>query len=282
MAVRLAAPRRGDPRRGRSASSTPASAAGRSTASPTRPRPARASTGSARACSAAAPITGAASRCASGPTTSGGAASTASATTGRSPTTTSSPTTTRSTGWSASSDRTKGCPNEPDGIFLPPPRPRCYELLIKQAADELKITCIPSRLSILTQPHNGRPACHYCGQCGRGCAIHSNFSSPSVLLPPALATGRLTIVTRAMAREVTTDDDGPGDRRRLHRHSDRPREPRARAHRGAGGERVRVGAPAAQLEVVALPERPGQLERRGRPLPDRHHRHRRVAASSRS
>ena len=25
------------------------------------------------------------------------------------------------------------CPNEPDGIFLPPPKPRCYELLIKQA-----------------------------------------------------------------------------------------------------------------------------------------------------
>ena len=48
------------------------------------------STGSARACSAAAPTTGAASRCASVPTTSGARASTASATTGRSPTTTSS------------------------------------------------------------------------------------------------------------------------------------------------------------------------------------------------
>jgi choline dehydrogenase-like flavoprotein len=102
----------------------------------------------------------------------------------------------------------EGLPNEPDGIFLPPPRPRCYELLIKQAADALQITCIPSRLSILTQPHNGRKACHYCGQCGRGCAIHANFSSPSVLLPPALATGRLTLVTRAMAREVTSDETG--------------------------------------------------------------------------
>lgn len=102
----------------------------------------------------------------------------------------------------------EGLPNEPDGHFLPPPRPRCHELLIKQAADALKITCIPSRLSILTRPHNGRKACHYCGQCGRGCAIHANFSSPSVLLPPALATGRLTLVTRAMAREVTTDEAG--------------------------------------------------------------------------
>jgi choline dehydrogenase-like flavoprotein len=99
-------------------------------------------------------------------------------------------------------------PNEPDGIFMPPPRPRCYELLIKQACNGLSIPCIPSRMSILTQPLNGRPACHYCGQCGRGCATHSNFSSPSVLLPPALATGRLRIITRAMAREVTTDREG--------------------------------------------------------------------------
>jgi choline dehydrogenase-like flavoprotein len=99
-------------------------------------------------------------------------------------------------------------PNEPDGIFQPPPRPRCYELLIKAAADRLKITCIPQRLSILTRPLNGRPACHYCGQCGRGCASHANFSSPSVLIPPALATGRLTIITNAMAREVTTDESG--------------------------------------------------------------------------
>src|SRR5262245_32332158 len=102
----------------------------------------------------------------------------------------------------------EGLPNEPDGVFQPPPKPRCYELLIKQAADRLKITCIPSRMSVLTRPLNGRPACHYCGQCGRGCATHSNFSSPSVLLPPALATGRLKIVAGAMAREVVTDASG--------------------------------------------------------------------------
>src|SRR6266404_2468129 len=100
----------------------------------------------------------------------------------------------------------EGIPNEPDGVFQPPPKPRCYELLIKQAADKLQITCIPNRLSILTQPLNGRPACHYCGQCGRGCATHANFSSPSVLLPPALATGKLRIITNAMAREVLADE----------------------------------------------------------------------------
>jgi len=102
----------------------------------------------------------------------------------------------------------EGLPNDPDGVFLPPPQPRCYELLVKKACDALAVRCIPSRLSIITRAHNGRPACHYCGQCGRGCSTHSNFSTPSVLLPPALKTGRLKIVTGAMAREVTTDAEG--------------------------------------------------------------------------
>jgi choline dehydrogenase-like flavoprotein len=102
----------------------------------------------------------------------------------------------------------RNLPNEPDGIFMPPPKPRCYELAIQQASERLKIPCVPSRLSILTQPLNGRAQCHYCGQCGRGCSTHSNFSSTSVLLPPAMATGRMTLVTGAMAREVTTDESG--------------------------------------------------------------------------
>lgn len=101
-----------------------------------------------------------------------------------------------------------GLHNEPDGIFQPPPAPRAHELLIKRACDRMQIPVVPSRLSILTQPLNGRPACHYCGQCGRGCATHSNFSSVSVMLPPALQTGRLTIVPNAMAREVTVGADG--------------------------------------------------------------------------
>lgn len=102
----------------------------------------------------------------------------------------------------------EGIYNEPDGIFQPPPKPRCYELMIQKACGKLKIPCIPSRKSILTRPLNGRAACHFCGQCGRGCASHSNFSSPSVLLPPAQKTGRLTIINHAMAREVTVGRDG--------------------------------------------------------------------------
>jgi choline dehydrogenase-like flavoprotein len=101
-----------------------------------------------------------------------------------------------------------GLHNEPDGIFQPPPKPRGYELLIRQACETLSIPCVPSRMSILTQPLHGRASCHYCGQCNRGCATHSNFSSPSVLLAPAEKTGRLRVVPHAMAREVLSNNEG--------------------------------------------------------------------------
>src|SRR5712691_10742977 len=99
-------------------------------------------------------------------------------------------------------------PNEPNGIFLPPPRPRCYELFVKDACDRLHVTCIPARLSILTRPLNGRAACHYCGQCNRGCKVNANFTATNVLIAPALATGKLTLLTNAMAREVLVDTGG--------------------------------------------------------------------------
>ncbi|HEX6575948.1 MAG TPA: GMC family oxidoreductase [Gemmatimonadaceae bacterium] len=102
----------------------------------------------------------------------------------------------------------EGIHNEPDGLFQPPPAPRCYELLIKKASDKLNITCIPARRSVITKPINGRAACHYCGQCGRGCSVKANFSSPDVLIAPALATGKLTLMTNAMVREVTLGPDG--------------------------------------------------------------------------
>ena len=99
-------------------------------------------------------------------------------------------------------------PSAPDGIFLPPPKPRCTEIFIKRACDKIGVTCIPSRMAIITQEHNGRPACHYCGQCGRGCIPASNFSSSQVMIPPAKKTGRLTLITNAMARELIVGKSG--------------------------------------------------------------------------
>jgi choline dehydrogenase-like flavoprotein len=99
-------------------------------------------------------------------------------------------------------------PNHPGGKFQPPPRPRCYELYVKQAADRLGVTCIPARLSVITQRLGNRAPCHYCGQCNRGCMTNSNFSAPNVLLIPAQRTHGLRIVTNAMAREVTVNAQG--------------------------------------------------------------------------
>jgi choline dehydrogenase-like flavoprotein len=96
----------------------------------------------------------------------------------------------------------------PDGIFLPPPKPRCTETIVKKACDKLNITCIPSRLAVITQAHNGRSPCHYCGQCGRGCVSASNFSSSQVMIPYAQKTGRFTLITNAMAREIVIGKDG--------------------------------------------------------------------------
>jgi choline dehydrogenase-like flavoprotein len=96
----------------------------------------------------------------------------------------------------------------PDGVFLPPPKPRCTETLVKKACDHLNITCIPSRMAVITKPVNGRAPCHYCAQCGRGCISASNFSSSQVMIPPAHATGRFTLIPNAMAREVIVGKDG--------------------------------------------------------------------------
>jgi choline dehydrogenase-like flavoprotein len=99
-------------------------------------------------------------------------------------------------------------PSAPDGVFLPPPKPRCTEIFIKRACDKIGVTCVPSRMAIITQEHNGRAACHYCGQCGRGCIPASNFSSSQVMIPPAKKTGRLTMITEAMARELMVGKSG--------------------------------------------------------------------------
>jgi glucoside 3-dehydrogenase (cytochrome c) catalytic subunit len=97
-------------------------------------------------------------------------------------------------------------PQLPDGRFLPPMPMTCGELLLRDAARrKFGRTVTIGRQANLTAPHNGRPPCHYCGPCERGCITHSYFSSPSVTLPAAQATGRLTLVTDAVVSQVTTD-----------------------------------------------------------------------------
>jgi len=102
-------------------------------------------------------------------------------------------------------------PSAPDGVFQPPPKPRCTELFVKRACDKVNVLCVPSRMAIITKPLNGRPPCHYCGQCGRGCISASNFSSSQVMIPRAQDTGKFTLITGAMAREILVDKTGKAE-----------------------------------------------------------------------
>ena len=106
----------------------------------------------------------------------------------------------------------EGLENDPDGIFLPPPKPRLHELFIKRAAEQAQVRVIPSRLSILTKKIKStteRNACFFCGQCNRNCSMaKADFSSPNVLVYPAIATGNVEVIANAMAREVLTNNEG--------------------------------------------------------------------------
>ena len=102
----------------------------------------------------------------------------------------------------------EGIRSAPDGKFHTPPPPKVHELLIKSSCEKLGIPCIPNRRAVITKNHNGRAACHYCGQCGRGCQTASAYSSSQVQVFPAMKTGKLKLFTDAMVREVTTDSSG--------------------------------------------------------------------------
>nr|WP_292970976.1 GMC family oxidoreductase [Mucilaginibacter sp.] len=101
--------------------------------------------------------------------------------------------------------------SEPDGIFLPPPKPRLNELFIKQGATKAGVKVITGRGSVLTEAlkdNKDRGACFFCGQCGRSCKVYGDFSASSCLVIPALKTGNLKLITNAMVREVLTDKEG--------------------------------------------------------------------------
>ena len=106
----------------------------------------------------------------------------------------------------------EGLENDPDGFFLPPPKPRLHELFIKKAAETSGVKVIPSRLSILTkkiESTTDRGECFFCGQCNRNCSMaKADFSSPNVLIYPAMKTGKVDVISDAMAREVITNNEG--------------------------------------------------------------------------
>lgn len=99
-------------------------------------------------------------------------------------------------------------PPSPEGVLQPPPTPRVPELLIAAAAKKLGIPAVPMHRAVLTRPKDNRAACFYATPCGHGCSIGAAFQTTTSLIPMAKATGLLTVLTNAMVREVTTNDQG--------------------------------------------------------------------------
>ncbi|MEQ9264575.1 MAG: GMC family oxidoreductase [Balneolaceae bacterium] len=104
----------------------------------------------------------------------------------------------------------EGIHNEPDGFFLPAPKPRLHELYYIKGARKANIPVIPSRLSILTKRINeDRGVCFYCNQCNRSCQVYADFSAGSCLIFPAQKSGgNVDLYVNSMAREVLVNKDG--------------------------------------------------------------------------
>ena len=105
------------------------------------------------------------------------------------------------------SGQAEGLPQLPDGKFLPPMQMTCVEKDVRAALakkfDDRIMTI--GRSAVLTQVHNGRAACHYCGVCHRGCITGSYFSSISSTLPAAQKTGRLTLRPYSVVHSLIFD-----------------------------------------------------------------------------
>jgi choline dehydrogenase-like flavoprotein len=101
----------------------------------------------------------------------------------------------------------EGLAHLPDGKFLPPMELTCVEADMRDAIrkhyDDRILTI--GRCAVLTRTHKGRAACHYCGECQRGCITQSYFSSLNSTLPAALKTGRLTIRPHSVVHSLLFD-----------------------------------------------------------------------------
>lgn len=102
----------------------------------------------------------------------------------------------------------EGLAQLPDGSFLPAMPFTAVEAdaapKIRKAFNGERVMTI-GRAAILTQNHNGRLACHYCGPCERGCVTHSYFNSIGSTLPAARKTGKLTLRPNSVVAEMLFD-----------------------------------------------------------------------------
>lgn len=98
--------------------------------------------------------------------------------------------------------------NAPDGIYLPPLRPRCTEVFLRQRAARIGVPVLPSRSAVLTVEHGGRPACHYCGSCGVGCEVGARFCTLDAIVPVLQRRRNFKLKTNAAVHQVLVDRNG--------------------------------------------------------------------------
>ena len=99
-------------------------------------------------------------------------------------------------------------PDSPAGCLMESAPPRAFEIFYERAFRDMGIPVIPMHGAVVTQAMEGRNTCIFATPCGRGCSIGANFQSTTVLLPPAMATGNLTITTDALVYQVDLDKVG--------------------------------------------------------------------------
>jgi choline dehydrogenase-like flavoprotein len=96
--------------------------------------------------------------------------------------------------------------NTPTGKHLLPPfNPRCGELLIKKGAEKLGMKVVPVTMAVLSQPYDGRPACHYCGACNYGCDTRSRYSALEVVIPKLVGRPNFTLRPNAAVHTILID-----------------------------------------------------------------------------
>ncbi|QBQ41059.1 GMC oxidoreductase [Sphingobacterium psychroaquaticum] len=112
--------------------------------------------------------------------------------------------------WAGISGNRDGLAVLPDGDFLPA---MDFNVVEKDLAARLKQEYggkrhfIMGRTANITKPHHGRINCQYQNQCWLGCNFGGYFSTQSSTLPPAVATGNLTLRPFSIVTKIIYDKD---------------------------------------------------------------------------
>ena len=106
------------------------------------------------------------------------------------------------------SGRNEGLKQLPDGKFLPPMEFNCVEEYFKESISENfngRVMTI-GRTAHVTVRHNERGPCQHRNMCETGCPFSAYFSSVSVTLPAAAATGNMTFRPHSIVHSIIFDE----------------------------------------------------------------------------